>query len=66
MDTVYQWLQGHVAICTWVVALCALATFFFNFVFKKDKKKDNHSQQIGDVKQSNVNQAGENITINGR
>lgn len=66
MDTIYQWLQNHVAICTWIVALCALATFLFNFVFKKKKKEDKPSQQIGDVKRSNVNQAGGNITINGR
>lgn len=66
MDAVYQWLQNHVAICSWVVALCTLATFLFNFVFKKKKTKNKSSQKISNVNHSNVNQAGGNITINSK
>lgn len=64
MDAIYQWLQNHVAICTWIVALCAIATLLFNFVFKNKKRKEKPSQQIKDVNNSNVNQVGGNMTIN--
>ena len=67
MDTIYQWLQDHVAVCTWIVALCALLTFLFNFVFKKkDKKKDKPSQNISNIHNSSVNQAGGDITVKGK
>lgn len=64
MDAIYQWLQNHVAICTWIVALCAIATFLFNFVFKNKKRKEKPSQLMKDVNNSNVNQVGGNMTIN--
>lgn len=63
METIYQWLLNHLAVSSWIVALCALATFLLNFVFRKKKKDDRPSQQIGDVNHSNVNQAGGNISI---
>ena len=59
MESIYNWLLDHAAICTWVVAICALLTFIFTFVLKKKKEQ---SQNISDVHDSTINQAGGNIT----
>lgn len=59
MESIYNWLSDHAAICTWVVAICASLTFIFTFVLKKKKE---HSQNISDVHDSTVYQAGGNIT----
>lgn len=67
METIYQWLYNHVALCTWVVALCALLTFVFNFILKKKRKtKDKPSQNISNVHNSTINQSGRDITFNGK
>lgn len=59
MESIYTWLSEHTAVCTWTVAICALLTFIFTFVLKKKKE---HSQNISDVHDSTVYQAGGNIT----
>lgn len=59
MESIYNWLVNHATICTWIVALCAVFTFVFNFILKKKKE---HSQNISDVHDSTINQAGGNIT----
>lgn len=59
VESIYIWLVNHATICTWIVALCAGLTFVFNFILKKKKE---HSQNISDVHESTINQAGGNIT----
>lgn len=59
MESICLWLSEHAVICTWIVALCAVLTFVFNFILKKKKE---HSQNISDVHDSTINQAGGNIT----
>lgn len=59
MESICLWLSEHAVISTWIVALCALLTFVFNFILKKKKE---HSQNISDVHDSTINQAGGNIT----
>lgn len=66
METIYLWLQSHVALCTWAIALCAILTFVFNFVLKKRKTKDKLSQNISNVHNSTINQSGRDITIKGK
>lgn len=69
MESILKLLQEHVFICTWIVALCALLTFLLNFVFKKKEKgrqEEKASQKISGIHNSSVNQAGGNITINGK
>lgn len=67
MDNIYQWLQHHVALCTWATAFCAILTFVFNFILRRKKKsKDKPSQNISNVHDSTINQSGRDITINGR
>lgn len=44
METIYQWLQSHVALFTWPIAFCVILTFVFNFVLKKGKTKDKPSK----------------------
>lgn len=66
METIYQWLQSHVDLCTWAIALCAILTFVFNFILKKKKTKDKLSQNISNVHNSTINQSGGDITIKGK
>ena len=63
MDSIYNWFETHTAICTWLLAIFAVLTFIFTFIFKKKKE---HTQNISDVYDSTINQAGGNITINSK
>ncbi len=63
MDSIYNWLATHIAICTWLLAIFAVLTFIFTFIFKKKKE---HTQNISDVHNSTINQASGNITINSK
>lgn len=67
-----QWLEQHVWACSYVMLALALLTFLLNFIFKRNKnyqgtKTDNStvSMKIKKVKNSTINQANGNITING-
>ncbi len=63
MDSIYYWLANHTAICTWLLAIFAVLTFIFTFIFKTKKE---HRQNISDVHDSTINQAGGNISINSK
>lgn len=63
METIYIWLENHGSICPWVASLCTLLTFLFTFVFKKKKKEKTRKQNITNVHNSKINQAGGNIII---
>ena len=63
MDSTYNWLASQIAICTWLLAIFAVLTFIFTFIFKKKKE---HTQNISDVHNSTINQASGNITINSK
>ena len=63
IDSIYYWLANHTAICTWLLAIFAVLTFIFTFIFKKKKE---HRQNISDVHDSTINQAGGNISINSK
>lgn len=54
------WMESNVWICTFIIAVCAVLTFFCNFIFKK--KKNNVSMKIDNVSGGEVNQANGNIT----
>lgn len=52
-----DWLKGNAEwICAIIMAICAVLGVIYH-VFNKD----NNNQTIGDVTNSNVNQAGEDI-----
>lgn len=57
-----DWLESHVWLCTYVLAGCALVTLILRFFIKK--KRSGLVQTIKKSKNSTINQAGGDITIN--
>lgn len=53
-----DWLKENIWIWTIVLGVCAVITLILKFFHKV---KDNNHQTIGDVTNSNVNQAGRDI-----
>ena len=56
----YNWLENHIAICSWIITIFTILSFVFKFILKKKKE---HSQNISNVHDSTINQASGNITI---
>lgn len=61
-QTILTWMESHVWICTFIIAGCAVLTFFCNFIFKK--KKNDVSMKIDNINGGEINQANGNITNN--
>jgi hypothetical protein len=38
IHTILTWMESHVWICTFIIAGCAVLTFFCNFILKKKEK----------------------------
>lgn len=65
-----NWLQGHVWLCTYIIAGLAILTFVLNFIIKR-KKNDANAEDVKNThiqasyfKNSIVNQSAGDITIN--
>lgn len=64
IHTILTLMESHVWICTFIIAGCAVLTFFCNFILKKKEKKNNVSMRIDNVSGGEVYQANGNITNN--
>ena len=70
LTNIGNWLQGHVWLCTYIIAGLAILTFLLNFIFKRNKKSGslhdvkNVKIKAGRFKKSTVNQSAGDMTIN--
>lgn len=63
MNDITNWLQGHVWLCTYIIAGLAIMTFVLNFILKKQNAGKNHSQKINKITNSTFYQAGRDVNI---
>lgn len=68
-----NWLQDHVWMCTYIVAVLAILTFVLNFIIKHIKRKKNEleTKEVKNVKvkatcnkNSSINQSAGDMTVN--
>ncbi|MBQ6226479.1 MAG: hypothetical protein IJJ73_09300 [Bacteroidaceae bacterium] len=63
MNDITNWLQGHVWLCTYIIAGLAIMTFVLNFILKKQNAGKNHSQKANKITNSTIYQAGRDVII---